>query len=262
MWWCAVAHGYRSGPGTPSSLPIIISRVTPDSLPDDPERSSTFLVVLDTPQHDGRRLSARRDSRRHGCDGRHARSARSRRSIVDRRRPAFVEDGYVGTTIEAVAELAGLSVQTVTHVREQARPVERCARRHDRRRPRRIPLIERELGDTLDVAHRREAPHHLGIGVHAGVGADLPIFAVLAGLPPTRAWPRCWTRTVAADRHDLDGLVASSPATDCWRRLTVRTAADALFTIASEDVYLLLVDDCGWSEQQLQTWITDAISPA
>ena len=35
--------------------------------------------------------------------------------------------------------------------------------------------------------------------------------------------------------------------------------ADVLFAIASEDVYLLLVDDCGWSKTQVEAWLSEAI---
>jgi hypothetical protein len=41
--------------------------------------------------------------------------------------------------------------------------------------------------------------------------------------------------------------------------LTVDVAADALFAIASEDVYLLLVEQCEWSDAQVRAWLADTI---
>ena len=61
-------------------------------------------------------------------------------------------------------------------------------------------------------------------------------------------------------RRDVDGLVATLARNGLLRHdVTVRVGADALFAIASEDVYLLLTGDCGWSQDQIQTWITEAI---
>ncbi len=61
-------------------------------------------------------------------------------------------------------------------------------------------------------------------------------------------------------RRDVEGLVAILARNGLVRDgITVSGGADVLFAIASEDVYLLLVDDCGWTEPQVQTWMSDAI---
>src|SRR3954447_18917157 len=49
-------------------------------------------------------------------DGRRQRSAHTRARIVDTASRLFLDHGYVETTIEAVAEHAGVAVQTIYYV--------------------------------------------------------------------------------------------------------------------------------------------------
>ena len=49
-------------------------------------------------------------------DGRRQRSMRTRARVVDAGEQLFVERGYLATTIEAVAERAGVAAQTVYYV--------------------------------------------------------------------------------------------------------------------------------------------------
>src|SRR5690349_22484054 len=55
-------------------------------------------------------------SREPKVDGRRQRSRRTRARIVDAATRLFVDDGYLATTIEAIAERAGVAVQTVYYV--------------------------------------------------------------------------------------------------------------------------------------------------
>ena len=50
------------------------------------------------------------------ADGRRVRSRRTRARVVDAAARLFVDHGYVATTIEAVADRAGVAVQTVYYV--------------------------------------------------------------------------------------------------------------------------------------------------
>ena len=70
----------------------------------------------------------------HEPDGRRQRSLRTRARIVDAAARLFVDDGYVATTIEAVADAAGVAVQTVYYVFGTKRNL---------------------LAAVLDVTHRR-----------------------------------------------------------------------------------------------------------
>jgi AcrR family transcriptional regulator len=195
-------------------------------------------------------------------DGRHARSARSRTLIVHAAHAAFVERGYLGTTIEAIAGLAGVSAQTV-YAAFGNKPALLGAvldativgDLDD------VPLIERDWVSTLEaIVDAQEAAHHLGAGVVSVLSRTSAIFAVLSRAAADPGLAPLLLENRRRRRRDVEGLVAILARNGLVREgITVSGGADVLFAIASEDVYLLLVDDCGWTEPQVQTWMSDAI---
>jgi AcrR family transcriptional regulator len=195
-------------------------------------------------------------------DGRRARSARSRSTIARAAHAAFVDHGYVGTTIEAIADLAGVSAQTVYAAFGSKRSLlaavldATIVGDHDD-----VPLIERDWVAALErIDDADEAASHLGSGVTGVLARTAPIFAVLARASADPALTPLLAENRRRRRQDVEGLVTILAANRLMRGdLTVTTGADALFALASEDVYLLLVDECGWSRHQVEAWITDSI---
>ncbi len=195
-------------------------------------------------------------------DGRHARSARSRSRILDAAHASFVERGYVGTTIEAIADRAGVSVQTVYAGFGNKRALlgavldATIVGDHDD-----VPLIERDWVSTLEaIDDPREAADHLGAGVTRVLARTAPIYAVLSRAAADPGLAPILTQNRRRRRSDVERLVAILARNGLVRDgITVSGGADVLFAIASEDVYLLLVDDCGWSDRQVQAWMSEAI---
>ena len=237
-----------------------------------------MLVASDTPRHH-RDMSddadhtddddMNDDEQHHGTghprpagDGRRARSARSRSSIARAAHAAFVDHGYVGTTIEAIAERAGVSAQTVYAAFGSKRSLlaavldATIVGDHDD-----VPLIEREWVAALErITDADEAAIHLGAGMTNVLARTAPIFTVLARAAADPALSPLLVENRRRRRQDVEGLVAILAGNRLIRDdLTVTAGADALFALASEDVYLLLIDDCGWSHDQVEAWITDAI---
>jgi AcrR family transcriptional regulator len=237
---------------------------TPDSL------SALRVAVNDVPRgvgHSGAHTcNTPRIPRDHldtiGGDGRHARSARSRASIVDAAHLAFVERGYVSTTIEAIATRAGVSAQTV-YATFGNKPAlleavldSTIVGDHDE-----VPVLSREwVGELEQIADRRAAAANLGTGVTRVLARTAGIFAVLSRAAGDPALGALLTENRRRRRRDVHALVARLARNGLLRDdLTVRQGADVLFAIASEDVYLLLAQECGWSDVQVAAWITEAI---
>jgi AcrR family transcriptional regulator len=195
-------------------------------------------------------------------DGRRARSARSRARVVDAAHAAFVERGYVGATIEGIAGLAGVSVQTVYATFGSKRALLEAVLDativgdHDD-----VPLIGRGWITALaGLVDAETAAEHLGAAITAILDRTSAIFAVLSG---AAADPQLapLLRDNRRRRHaDLVAIVTILDRNGLLRDgLTIQAGADALFAVASEDVYLLLVVECGWSRTDVQRWMSDAI---
>jgi len=195
-------------------------------------------------------------------DGRRARSARSRALIVNAAHTAFVEHGYLSTTIEAIAELAGVSAQTVYAAFGNKRALlgavldATVVGDHDD-----VPLIAREWVATLEhTVDAEQAATHLGAGVALVLARTAPIFAVLSGAAADPRLAPILAENRRRRRQDVEGLVAILARNGLLGDgLSVSEAADVLFALASEDVYLLLTRECGWSDEHVRAWITDAI---
>lgn len=196
------------------------------------------------------------------ADGRRLRSARSRSSIAHAAHAAFVDQGYVGTTIEAIADRAGVSAQTVYAAFGNKRSLlaavldATIVGDHDD-----VPLIERDWVTALErIVDGDEAAAHLGAGVTRVLARTTPIFTVLARAAADPALAPLLAENRRRRHQDIERLVAILADNHLLRDgVTVTAGADALFALASEDVYLLLIDDCGWSHDQVEAWITDAI---
>ena len=195
-------------------------------------------------------------------DGRHARSARSRALILDAAHRAFVERGYVGTTIEAIAERAGVSVQTVYAAFGSKRALlgavldATIVGDYDD-----VPLIERDWVSTLEaIVDCRQAAMHLGAGVVSVLTRTAPIYAVLSRAAADPGLVPILDENRRRRHRDVEGLVSILARNGLVRDgITASDGTDILFAIASEDVYLLLVGDCAWSVAQVQTWMSEAI---
>jgi AcrR family transcriptional regulator len=68
-----------------------------------------------------------------------------------------------------------------------------------------------------------------------------------------------WSTRQAARRELLGGLVAAWPATDLRPGIDHRAAADLVWALASDELFHLLVRECGWTADRFRAWLADAL---
>ena len=124
-----------------------------------------------------------------------------------------------------------------------------------------VPVRDQAWVDEL--AHQTDpvaAVDHLVAGSVAILARTAPVYDVVchaAGEPDIGA---LFTATRAARRRDQQTLVTSLAAAGHLRPgLDVDTAADAVYALVNEEVYLLLVTDCGWDLDRFERWLADAL---
>lgn len=201
--------------------------------------------------------------RRRGVRGAQARA--TRRRIIDAAALLFIADGYAATTLEQIAERAGVAVQTVyfhfgnkrTVLKEA---VDVAAVGDDEP----VALLERPFYEQLDA---EPDPRRL-ITLWVQSGRDIlvriaPIMRVVrdaAGIDPDMAAQ--WTtneqqratayRVLAQQLADRGALKPS---------MSVDDATDIVIALVSIEVYLLLAAR-GWSPQRWEEWITTMLIAA
>jgi AcrR family transcriptional regulator len=192
-------------------------------------------------------------------DGRRERSRLTRRRVVDAATRLFVDHGYVATTIENVAEHAGVAVQTVYYVfgtkRNLLGAVLDASIAGDVEP---IPVLERvwaeELREGQDVtaAVQRLVDESVSI-----LARTTPVYEVVrraAADPEVAALLEDTRKRRRADQRALIGIVLQSGRPET--ALDADAAADVFYGLINEEVFQLLVGDCGWSVARFRSWAT------
>lgn len=187
----------------------------------------------------------------------------TRRRIIDAAADLFIEHGYATTTLEQVADRAGVAVQTVyfhygnkrTLLKEA---VDLAAAGDDEP----VPVLERPWNEAMHAADDVDEV----LSIWARNGAE--IFERIAPI-----------MGVVRDAAVVDAEMAEQWATNEGQRLTafrelaallddrgdlragmdVEQATDLVFALNSIEVYLLLTRARGWTTEQWERWLTDTL---
>jgi AcrR family transcriptional regulator len=195
---------------------------------------------------------------------RRAQTARTtRRLVLDAARALFLQQGYVGTTIDQIAARAGVSKPTVfaavgskrtllKELRDLAlagdeEPIEVPAR----------PWVQAVLEepDPWRTLHRYAHGHtqlaaryaQLEEVLHAAAGADDELRDL---------WQTNEQERLQAARLFIDNLLGKSPLKPGLDR---EAAVDVLWTHMATDNFRRLVRDRGWSMDQYERWLAETL---
>lgn len=203
-------------------------------------------------------------TRRYVSAKREEQARQTRREIVATAHRLFVAGGYPATTIELIAQEAGVAIQTIYSSIGNKREVlwavlETQVAGDDAP----LSLFERFRDDLGGTAHPRD---RLGVAVRFGRqvmerSADVHrIMQSAAGLDPEIAATLAEAeRRRYRDATQIVKLIVGehgyAPGLDA------RTAADLWFAVTSYEVYELLTSTRRWSAARYETWITAALCP-
>lgn len=192
-------------------------------------------------------------------DGRRQRSQRTRARIVAAAARLFVDHGYQATTIEAVAEEAGVAVQTVYYVfgtkpNLLAATLDATIAGDDEP----IPVAERPWVERLAASPDPASAIALLVGAAVAILTRVaPIHEVVrqaatdpdvgALLADNRRRRRADQRRLVEELHRAGHLHPG---------LGVDTAADVVYGLMNEEVFQLLTVDCGWDVDRFRQWAT------
>lgn len=187
----------------------------------------------------------------------------TRRRILHAAQRLFERDGYAATTMAAIAAEAQVSLKTLYLVFGTKSGVLRALwhllLRGDEEA---IPVGERPwfraVLDEPDPERKLRLDIHNATVVRGRIGRLLKVVRDAAPTEPEIAdlWARIQAefhdnqRAVAADLHKRRAL---------RRGLGVDRAADILWTLNHPDVYLLLVDERGWTPEQHEQWLAELV---
>ncbi len=190
---------------------------------------------------------------------------RTRARIVDAAKQLFVEHGYLATTIEAIADAGGVAVQTVYYVFGTKRNVVAAvldvtiAGAAD---PAPVPVLRQPWIERLAAAP--DAAAAVDLLVEGAIGIlerTSPVYEVVrraAADPEVAALLDTNRRDRRTDQRRLVELLME--AGHLRAGLDVGTAADVVYALVNEEVFQLLVVDCGWELDRFATWLGGMLS--
>jgi AcrR family transcriptional regulator len=193
-------------------------------------------------------------------------AADTRRRIFEAAQELFTRDGYVTTTIAAIAEHAGVAVQTVYASTKSKRDVlkgilDLAISGEEEQVPVQASWRWREIEAEPDprTKLRELARLHRDICVR-----EAPAFAIMADAAGSDLEIRTLMHDMADQRYqDHHRLAKTLHQTGHLRPdLSSRRAADIMWALANEQTYLALVRDRRWSTHDYEGWLADQLIAA
>jgi AcrR family transcriptional regulator len=206
-----------------------------------------------------------RAKRRYDASGRRAQAEATRARVVEAAGRVFLERGYAGATIPAIAAEAGVALQTVYRAAPGkagllaaaveaavAGGVERSRRPVESR-----PAI-RSIIDEADPRRQLALYAHTQPGIWARVG---PLLRVLEAAAASEPELRRLQQEQDAQRHaGLSRFTRLLDERGALRAgLSPERAADVIVTLGSHGTYQSLVVTHGWTDEEYEAWLADAL---
>jgi AcrR family transcriptional regulator len=200
--------------------------------------------------------------RRYHAPRRRDAAERTRRAIVDAATRLFVERGYIATTMAAIAEEAGVALDTV-YAAVGPKPVlfrlliERAIAGADEP----VPAEEREYVQAM----RAEPDARRKLAIYAAAlrrihGRLAPLFRVLqAAASADSELAALWTEIGERRARNMRLLAEELIATGQARaEVSLDEAADVIWATNGPEFYVLLVEARGWEPERYERWLADA----
>ena len=209
-----------------------------------------------------------RGRRKYDSTGRRQQAQQTRYRVVDTAAALFVEHGYPGTTIPAIAAAAGVAVETVYRSAPGkagllAAAVQAALAGGAERSERPVEQREgiRRVIEESDPRRQLAAYAHTQPGVWSRVG---PLLRVLDTAAPSD--PALQTLQAEHAEQRLQGMRRFAELLDQQRRLrpglTQRRAADIIWTLCAQANFDALVGDRGWTHPEYEQWLAEQLAAA
>ena len=194
---------------------------------------------------------------------REAQARETRRSILDAAAELFVASGYAATTIQAVADQAGVAVQTVYAVfgtkRELLRQLIESTITGDEPEPVTERVTARSLAAEPDPRRRAELDAALARLIAQRVAPIVRVAEEAAASDPELAAMMEAVRAARRDEMITSAAILAGPDRP---RLEQEEAAATLYVLYSPHVADMLLRDYGWPPERYEAWLARMILEA
>jgi AcrR family transcriptional regulator len=190
-------------------------------------------------------------------------AAETRRRIVDAAARLFLQRGYAATSIDAIAAEAGVAVQTVyASMRTKRDILESVIQLSVRGNEEEVPIAAGARWLQMEEETDPREKLALFASIHREIcEREAGLFVVLETAAAVDAEIEPLLRDKERFRYEDQRRVVRSLSRQGELRtgLSIRKAADIIWALASERIYLALVQERGWSVEHYEAWLTDQL---
>jgi AcrR family transcriptional regulator len=197
--------------------------------------------------------------RRYDASKRRQAAARTRQAILDAALELFAAQGYAATPMTAIAQRAGVALDTVYasvgRKPELARLLIETAISGSSQA---IPAEERDYVQAIRAAKDAEVKIAIYASAMRGIAGRLaPVLSIIQQAAPTEPelaalWHQITDRRAANMRRFADDLAAVTSL-----RVDPADAADIIWATNAPELYQLLVGQRGWSPERYEHFLAD-----
>lgn len=191
------------------------------------------------------------------------RSRRTRQRIIEAAARLFVRDGYLQTTMSAIAAEAGVAYQTLylsfgSKVAILRAAFDVAVAGDDEP----IPMLERDWIQRIDQEPDGPRAVRIFVGAVALIFArEYPLYAAITAATADPEISDELARLKAQRYQTYSAIIARLAAKPGFTRsLNHERVAQVLYTVVSDETYGLLVAEHGWSLADWTQWATRAAS--
>jgi AcrR family transcriptional regulator len=202
-------------------------------------------------------------TRKYDSTRRQAQARETRMQIAKTARSLFLERGYAGTTIEAIADQAGVAPETIYATFKNKRQIlsfvfDVSVGGDDQP----VRVIERP--EPQAVLHETDQSRQLTMfakDITGILNRAAPMFEVLRIAAKTEPEIASLVKRLLRERLRNMTAVAEHVARNgpLRERLDKNLAAEMIWSLTSPELYLLFTRDRGWTDEQYIEWLTDTL---
>lgn len=209
-----------------------------------------------------RKMTRIRAKRTYDSSARRDAARATRQSILDAALKVFLEKGYAAATMPAIAQAAGIALDTVyATVGKKAALFHLLVETAISGSDAAVPPEERDYVRSI----RSEPDAAKKLRIYAGALRSIqsrlaPLFRVLQGAAPLDPeLDALWQNISSRRAQNMRLLAKDLAATGSLRpELSIAKAADIIWSMNSPEFYLLLVEQRGWLAKDFEQWLGDS----
>jgi AcrR family transcriptional regulator len=201
--------------------------------------------------------------RKYDSSSRQARALESQAQIIEAARDLFIESGYSGVSMEAIARKAKVSPETIYSVFKNKRTIlSRSMNLAAGMDGEPIPVMLRSYIQEVTLERDQQRQIQMFVNrMQIFFSHIAPLVEVMHEAAKTEPEIETLLKKYLDDRFQgmgffIDCLLANGPLRSGLSKLS---AVETIWALASAEIYNLLVGSRGWSEEEYEVWLSDTL---